>query len=101
MKCLLVLTVKNSAQEWIKENGIGPYFNDFQRTETDADGGRVVKQFYGLFSNRFDSDLEKKQVGLEVKMHVILVYLQTVKRTSEFHNCFQSNNLLQIFYFRT
>ena len=72
-----------SAQEWIKENNIGPYFNDFKRTETIS-GEPVEKQYFGLFSSRFDLDLVKKQTALVVKLDVILAYLQSVKRTSEF-----------------
>ena len=40
--------------------------------------------YYGLFSKRFDDNLEEKQLGLDAKLEVLLAYLQTVKRKSEF-----------------
>ena len=72
-----------SAQKWIADKEIGPYFNDFQRKET-VNGEEVIKMYYGLFSKRFDHNLEEKQLGLDAKLEVVLAFLQTVKRKSEF-----------------
>ena len=66
----------------MKQNNIGPYFNDFSRWETE-NGERVQKHYFGLFSSRFDMDLEKRNEGLAVKLDVVLCYLQTIKRSSE------------------
>ena len=75
----------------MKENNIGTYFNDFSRWETE-NGERVQKHYFGLFSSRFDMDLEKKNEGHAVKLDIVLSYLQTVKRTSEFKYIFHMIN---------
>ena len=84
-----------SAQKWIADMEIGPYFNDFQRTET-VNGEQVIKMYYGLFSKRFDNDLEQKQLGLSAKLEVVLAFLQTVQRKSEFYAIIFQNKPLKV-----
>ena len=74
---------------------IGPYFNDWQRTET-VNGKEVIKMYYGLFSKRFDNDLEQKQLGLSAKLEVVLAFLQSVKRKSEFYAIIFTNKPLKV-----
>ena len=47
-----------------------------------VDGEQVEKQYFGLFSSRFDLELEKKQLALNCKLEIVLAYLQSVERTS-------------------
>ena len=65
----------------MSENNIGPHFHDFTRME-QVDGEQVEKQYFGLFSSRFDLELEKKQLALNCKLEIVLAYLQSVERTS-------------------